>query len=325
MAVYLASQTFRVLDPLFLHLTTGYWGDRTYLGDDTGFIPRLSGAPWDIVNANGLASLVIITVPFLYFWGRSRGKLTLMGFVLPLCLALIYALMLTLSRSTLIALMVEVLAVLMFSKRRVLILGFLFVGLSVGVSALSDLQRERFLGSLYRSDAKGAESAKGRVSGLYDDIEVWAQHPMFGFGFGTSGEAIFNFKGGHTISHTLYTEALMEIGVFGIPFLIAYLYQLWKAAWRSYRLSMQHQVRLAFAPILLWSPPAGLVWLIGYLFFSIAAYGLSTYTWYLSGGIIVATMNIIGDVIKQSPANTDGLPAAPMREKSLPHLRKQSR
>ncbi|HUQ10641.1 MAG TPA: O-antigen ligase family protein [Steroidobacteraceae bacterium] len=298
LAVYTAAQVFRVLAPLFLHVTTGYWGDKTYLGDDTGFIARLAGAPWDIINANGLASLVAITVPFLYFWGRSRGPLTLMAFVMPLSLVLIYALMLTLSRSTLLALCLEAFAVLMFSKRRILILGFLFVGLTVGVASLSPLQKERFLGSMYRSDAKGSESAKGRVSGITDDIEVWAEHPFFGYGFGTSGEALFNFKGGHTISHTLYTEALMEIGVFGIPFLLAYLFNLWKAAMQTYRLSREHESQLGFAPILVWNPPALLVWLIGYTFFSIFSYGLSTYSWYLYGGIIVATKNIIDDVLK---------------------------
>jgi len=302
-AVYTAAQVFRVLAPLFLNLTTGYWGDKTYLGDDTGFIARLGGAPWDIINANGLASLVAITVPFLYFWGRSRGTLTLLGFVLPLSLALIYALMLTLSRSTLLALGVEAFAVLMFSKKRLVILGVLFVAFTVGVAALSPLQKERFLGSMYRSDAKGSESAKGRLTGITDDIEVWAEHPLFGYGFGTSGEALFNFKGGHTISHTLYTEALMEIGIFGIPFLLVYLAQLWKAAMQTYRLSNQNQDRLRLAPILLWNPPALLVWLIGYLFFSIFSYGLSTYTWYLYGGIIVATRNIIDDVLKANPLN----------------------
>lgn len=296
--VYTAAQVFRVLAPLFLHVTTGYWGDQTYLGDDSGFVARLAGAPWDIINANGLASLVAITLPFLYFWGRSRGTTTLLGLVTPLSLVLVYALMLTLSRSTLLALCLEAFAVLMFSKKRLLILGFLSIGATVGVASLSPLQKERFLGSMYRSDAKGSESAKGRVSGITDDIEVWAEHPFFGYGFGTSGEALFNFKGGHTISHTLYTEALMEIGVFGIPFLLVYLWQLWKAAMQTYRLSQQYESRLKFAPVLVWNPPALLVWLIGYLFFSIFSYGLSTYTWYLYGGIIVATKNIIDDVLK---------------------------
>jgi putative inorganic carbon (HCO3(-)) transporter len=303
LAVYTSAQVFRVLAPLFLHLTTGYWGDQTYLGYDTGFIPRLAGAPWDIVNANGLASLVAITIPFLYFWGRSKGTLTLMGFVLPLSLVLIYAMMLTLSRSTLLALGVEAFAVLMFSKKRLVILGVLFFAFTVGVAALSPLQKERFLGSMYRSDAKGSESAKGRLTGITDDIEVWAEHPLFGYGFGTSGEALFNFKGGHTMSHTLYTEALMEIGVFGIPFLVAYLYRLWQAGLQTYRLSKQHESQLRFAPVLLWNPPALLVWLIGYLFFSIFSYGLSTYTWYLYGGIIVATKNIIDDVLKANSPN----------------------
>jgi putative inorganic carbon (HCO3(-)) transporter len=318
-AVYLSAQTFRVLAPLFLHVTTGYWGDQTYLGDDTGFIPRLSGAPFDIVNANGLASLVIITLPFLFFWGRSKSKWILLGFVLPVSLALMYALMLTLSRSTLLALFIEGLAVLMFSKRRALILAVLVAGTVIGVSSLSDLQKERFIGSLYSSKAKGADTAKGRVTGLYDDIDVWVERPFFGFGFGTSFEALYNLRQANTMSHTLYTEALIELGIFGVPFLLAYLYRLCQAAWEGHKLATKNAERLAVAPILLWMPPSALVWLIGYLFFSIASYGLSTYTWYLTGGMIVATTNIIKDLLKApgTTAEATPTPSRPAR-KTLP-------
>ena len=63
MAVFLCIQTFRVLEPLYLHVTTGYWGSAAYMGG-AEFMQRLSGAPYDIVNPNGLAFVIVSVIPF---------------------------------------------------------------------------------------------------------------------------------------------------------------------------------------------------------------------------------------------------------------------
>src|SRR5690606_2805265 len=45
--VFVGCQVIRVLEPLYLNITEGYWGSRTYLGDGE-FAQRLSGAPSDV-------------------------------------------------------------------------------------------------------------------------------------------------------------------------------------------------------------------------------------------------------------------------------------
>ncbi len=92
------TQVFRVLEPLYLHLTEGYWGASTNMGNWTA-MDRLSGAPNDIVNPNGLAYLVVSTLP-LVFYAQQRMKLFYKGIAWAVMGAMIYVLILTGSRSS---------------------------------------------------------------------------------------------------------------------------------------------------------------------------------------------------------------------------------
>ena len=64
--IYTFSQTFRVLEPLYLNVTEGYWGSNTHLGYGE-FADRLAGAPVDVINPNGLGFVIVTIIPFLYY------------------------------------------------------------------------------------------------------------------------------------------------------------------------------------------------------------------------------------------------------------------
>ena len=64
--MYTATQVWRVLEPLYMHLRSGYWGDFTSLGN-WEYMDRLSGSPYDIINPNGLGFVIIMTLPLLHF------------------------------------------------------------------------------------------------------------------------------------------------------------------------------------------------------------------------------------------------------------------
>ena len=102
--VFLGTQIFRVLEPLYLHITQGYWGSRAHMlrGE---FMDRLMGAPHDVIGANGLAYVIITVIPLLHFLlGKSSTKLRIVYFaILP---ALLYTLILTGSRTSMIALLI---------------------------------------------------------------------------------------------------------------------------------------------------------------------------------------------------------------------------
>ena len=104
LGVFLGCQTFRVLEPLYLHITQGYWGSRTHLGGGE-FAERLAGAPADVINPNELGFVIVTAIPFLHYflwYGRWYSKLLYL-FLLPLFL---YALILTMSRGAFLALIV---------------------------------------------------------------------------------------------------------------------------------------------------------------------------------------------------------------------------
>src|SRR5439155_24099371 len=90
--VFIGCQMFRVFEPLYLHLTQGYWGSIASMAD-WEYMDRLSGAPDDVVNPNGLAAIVLTVLPFLhYLTGRSVAGRLIYLVSLPF---LIYVLVLT--------------------------------------------------------------------------------------------------------------------------------------------------------------------------------------------------------------------------------------
>src|SRR5690606_9877918 len=104
LAVFIGCQVFRVLEPLYLNITQGYWGASTYLGG-TNFASRLSGAPADVINPTELGFGIATVIPFLHYLLFSRGWFSKLLY-LSLMPALIYALILTMSRGAFLALLV---------------------------------------------------------------------------------------------------------------------------------------------------------------------------------------------------------------------------
>src|SRR5690349_2925398 len=72
---FVSFQCFRVLEPVFLHVTQGYWGSRASLNGGEEFMNRLAGSPFDVVNPDALAYVACTTLPFLYFLS-GQTKLT---------------------------------------------------------------------------------------------------------------------------------------------------------------------------------------------------------------------------------------------------------
>ncbi|MGH9642482.1 MAG: hypothetical protein ACRD3Q_08645, partial [Terriglobales bacterium] len=101
LAVYAATQLWRVLEPLFLHIRFGYWGSITSLGNwET--MNRLAGSSYDVVNPNGLAFVIIMTLPLLHFVVKPNTPARRVLWA-ALAAAMTYALILTASRSGFLA------------------------------------------------------------------------------------------------------------------------------------------------------------------------------------------------------------------------------
>lgn len=298
--VVLGCQIFRVLEPLTLHLTTGYWGSAAYMADGR-FMDRLSGAPSDIINPNGLAFVVLTAIPFMhYLLGGSPSRSARLLYLL-LLVPLLYALLLTGSRSGMVGLVVVGGFILLNSKRKAL------MAMCVGIAALAMIstmdadQRDRYL-SIFDRQTQNAATATGRLEGVTRDLDVAMTRPIFGHGIGTSREALANIAGVDQYSHNLYTETFIEIGVVGLSIYLAVLISIVgnvravSAALRVAKASNGSSKTSRRAMELSFCQRCGVAtlgWVIMCATFSLASYGLSEFYWYMTAGISVALKRIV--------------------------------
>src|SRR3972149_3483117 len=189
LGVFLACQSYRILEPLYLHVTEGYWGSVAHMGGSQ-FMNRLSGSPFDIVNPNGLAFIIVTVIPFFHYLSSPSIKNKIVYYaLLPLFL---YALALTGSRSGFLALIVILIGIARDTQRKVLVVGLIALSIFIGFLNLSSEQRDRYV-SIFDTSAKNYETASGRTSEVIDALRVAFRRPIFGHGLGTSREANANF------------------------------------------------------------------------------------------------------------------------------------
>lgn len=291
LAVYTATQVWRVLEPLYMHLRSGYWGDITSLGN-WEYMDRLSGSPYDIINPNGLGFVVIMTLPMLHFLIKPDSTARRMVWA-AVALGMCYALVLSASRSGFLALVFLCLFVIWRSKHRAAWLAVAVLGATLALALMTDLQRERYV-SIFSHSAKGGATAELRITGVIGDLKVSLRRPLFGHGLGTSREANANFRGRDQLSHDLYTETAEELGYVGLVLVLALIGSFLRACWTARQVvgaAPTTDERLRFLHVV-----AGtLVVVVAVdLFFSFAAFGLGEPYWYFIGGLSVVTARLAG-------------------------------
>ena len=289
--IFLACQAFRVMEPLYLHVTEGYWGDTTFMGADMEMMSRLAGAPQDTINPNGLAFVICTTLSLHYFLSRTFS-LPVRIFILLSYPLFLYALLLTASRTGLLALGVTMTDVFMKSRHKIfLILTFSLAAL-LFLANLTPMQQERYL-SIGRKDVRGASTAKIRITGIVEDFKAGLNRPFFGHGIGTSFELNFNSMSKGLVAHNLYVEIFQELGGAGLLLYGYFLYAILKNLNSSVRKAKQLPADLPAGRSLVAIADALQTFMYMNLLFAVASYGLSTYTWYLLGGSGVALNQLI--------------------------------
>lgn len=283
MLVFVACQSFRVFEPVYLHVTEGYWGSFTSM-DDYGnlILDRLAGSKYDVINPNGLAFVITSVIPFFHFIAMSSTfKFKLLYFAsLPVFL---YALVLTASRTGFVALVVIVGGIILKSQRKVLLIIAVAIGAVIVFLNLTPLQRDRYL-SLTRSDVAGASTTQERIQFTLESFEVAMKKPIIGYGLGTSREANANVLGHDQPAHDLYAEVWEELGLIGLAIFLAFIWSIIS----NFRGALEAmKARGLTSGYLVTIRDAMVVWLIMNIMFSFASYGLSSYEWYLFGGLSV--------------------------------------
>ena len=285
--LFVTLQAFRVLEPLYLNVTEGYFGGETHIGMGE-FAGRLSGAPADVVNPNGLGFVIATCFALTHFLMWKSSSKVLKGLYLLLLPMLIYALVLTGSRGGFLAFVVVFVCIFWMSKHK-LVLGLIAVlGVSWGWGQLDDLQRDRYLsligqGEVYQS------TADGRVDGMLNEFRLGLKRPIVGHGLGTTQEAKVHAWGSGQASHNLYAEVLIEVGIIGF---IIFFYMIFE----FYRKLRRNLKRFEMLPGEAFSRysfhfrlnQALLATFVMYAVYSINYFGLSQEYWYLFGGLCVA-------------------------------------
>lgn len=298
--LFLCCQAIRILEPLYLHITTGYWGDIAYshVGGFKG-LNRLSGTPFDVVNATQFGWVIVNTIPFLYylFWESKLINKIIFIVITPV---FFYTLLLTSSRSGFLSLLIVLCGIVYFSKQRVKkIIVILVILVPTGVylftSVSLDVQNRYF--SLVESDVAGADTAHNRVSGLMKQITSVSNNPIFGNGLGTSYETnanIFGSLGKQQLTHNLYIESLQEVGIIGFTLFMFYIISILKDLKKAKILLEQKgksEDDWLFRCI-----SAIQVWVVMDLFYSLSCFGLSTWEWYFFGGLATVTIALARDL-----------------------------
>jgi len=273
--IFIACQIFRILEPLYLHITQGYWGSVASMAN-WQFMDRLSGAPADIINPNGLAFVILTVLPFLlnFYHENLRWRLTAI-FAIPTAL---YALYLTGSRSGMVGFGVILFVMLIKSKRKALLMVAILTGSVLAFANMSGNFKDRYV-SIVSSDSANAATAQGRLDGIWVDFKVALRKPFVGHGLGTSREANANFGNKYQISHTLYTEILQEIGFVGFFFFMFYLYSIF--------CNLSSQTNIKDNNYFSRFNQSLLMFAFMSIIFSIFSYGLSSYEWYLLGSLSI--------------------------------------
>jgi O-antigen ligase len=230
--------------------------------------------------------------------------------------AILYALVLTASRSGMIGLGLVVLGIIYFAKRKSLGIVVVVCAIAWAIPHLNANQVDRY-SSIVDSNTNQAGGVQGRITGIENNILLWANHPFVGYGLGTSGEASWKEQGDSHLAHDIYAETLIELGLGGFFIMMAYLYSIGKVTSSMIKSIKQTGDNLPEGHVLLWLPKALFVWTIMCYIFSIASYGLSEYQWYLVGGLSMVCYRMLS--IRNTAfaqGSSEAIPSSPSPEKT---------
>jgi putative inorganic carbon (HCO3(-)) transporter len=281
--LFITLQVTRVLEPLYLNITDGYWGDVTYKGGGE-FANRLSGAPADTINPNELGFVIVTMLPFLHYLLLPKGIFSKLIYSF-LAVALLWVMILTMSRSAILALLIIGWMVFKDSKNKIILIAFSLTLAVIGWSQLGAFHKDRYI-SLIDSNAQGASTKDGRIKGMIEEFRLGFERPLLGHGVGTTPEVKYQKSHGRQASHNMYGELLIETGIIGFFLFLRFIFSIRKSltslkekynedSGKEYH--FYKQLNKAMVAVFLM-----------YFVYSINYYGLSQYYWYLFGGLTVA-------------------------------------
>lgn len=308
--VFVGAQLFRVFEPLFMNITTGYWGSSTYMGGGE-FSNRLAGAPSDVINPNELGFVIVTVIPFLHYlvWPKKFWAKLFYLLAIP---ALLYALILTQSRGAFLALLVVAWMIFKESNRRGVLIVLAVVIAMGGWSVMSGEQKDRYLSLVGMSETSNTDSAEGRITGMVNEFKLAMNRPLVGHGLGTTPEAKTHILGSRQAAHNFYAEILIETGILGFAFFMRFIFQVYRKLRENGRRLQGSATTDSFLfyqrlnKVLI-----AVFWM--YVVYSTNYWGLSQYYWYLFAGLCIVFSKRLGERLAESDSEQPVSPGKKMR------------
>jgi O-antigen ligase len=290
--IFFTCQTVRIFEPLYLHMTTGYWGDAAFSHVNGGMVElnRLSSGPYDVYNATQFGWLIVSIFVFYYYLlikSGIKGKLLFLMVGPPA----VYTFLLTGARSGLLCLFLVLMQIMYFQKKKSigLIIGILMIVPFIMFAAiqLSPDMKTRYL-SLVEKDVAGSDTASGRFTGLKKNFSTIWDNPIFGYGLGTTVEVNFHKLGSIQPSHNMYIEILQENGIIGLYiflwFIISMIKQLLQRREKLIEIKEEYWILNLITALI--------VWMNMHLFYVLSCFSLNGWEWYFFGGLAIVCIKL---------------------------------
>jgi hypothetical protein len=201
---------------------------------DPRAVDRFSLAFGTVANANDVACVLLLLLPFLLWIGMS-SKWTLVA-VIPAVGYGVYVILTTGSRGALLGLLAEVAFFLLFGSLRqriaVLTFGVILFGVTLATAPRAALRRMTTFSQEGGSEA--VESLQARQALLWTGIEYTLRHPLFGVGPGEMADILgqqtrkSSGPGEWQDAHDIFLEASSECGIPALIFLLGGFVSTWR-------------------------------------------------------------------------------------------------
>ena len=210
---------------------------------------------------------------------------------ITLLAAILYAIVLTMSRGAMASLFVVLFLIFLRSTNKFTYVLFLGIALIFAWGKMSDLQRDRYL-SMFGQENEFSATATGRYEGMLSELRLGLSKPIVGHGLGTTAEAKANIYGRTQASHNMYAELLIEVGILGFCIFVFYMINIKKninSLIRRFVRPVKGNHKIDFIESLTLSVNL-CFWM--YLVYSVNYWGLSVYHWYLLGALSVCLASL---------------------------------
>lgn len=208
----------------------GYWALMT------GFNDRVYGPPGSQYHDNNeFAVAIAMAIPLLAFWLRTSGDRRHRLAILAGIVVCYGAALSSWSRGGLLALAMATLPLILLSRRKLFVIPFALVVITLFAAQLPDTWFSRMAGT---GDYMRDQSATNRLAVWEVGIDYTLRHhPVRGSGF-ESWLVLTDIKGGGIDWHNAYVKMAAEHGLVGLALWLSLLMgTLFRLAWRAWRAS----------------------------------------------------------------------------------------